>query len=428
MFHLTCHTLKMLGLLGKRRRRTEEYDEELDPIIEYARRRAAIPRHMDELDRLLEARAARDWAAAHAYAARRAPPRGFIDWDAFWANRVYGTTEYKYNDFWIGASQNNGQVLNIENNWGIANQYGYNGWVLHPYLSPGFDRTDVIGTTVELRSLDTTICLRQYWENDFENTDKFLVARIIIAMDTKGIGPEVNNIDFANGRDDSTCPPSDRILDNSRSIYSHYNLDVTQRYTVLYDEVHEVKCGKLKFDFMKTNEDGIGHTAGGIVTDRGAYENLYQFACEYGDDKFGDQRILAAQSEYELTTVGTMAGTGPGINDITLETTNTPLVGTNNFSFGRVFVQPGISGGEVVQDQAAMFFAVNPIRHLWRRDTSEWTQKIHIDFDDTICKLQEYNVDGQKRMYFEDYGIHMAILINSRTDAQVRMFAESRLS
>jgi len=417
-------------MLGKRRRRDDYSDEEEeDPILAYAARVARIPRHHEEIDRLLEAAAAREWAAAHARRAR-APPRGYINWDAYWTNKIYGTTEYKYNDYFIGNSQNNGQVLNIENNWGGANQYGYNAWNLHPYLTPGFDRTDVVGNTVELRSLDMTVCVRQLFEYDLNDTDKFLVMRFIIAMDTKGITPDVDNIDFANGRDDSTCPHSDQILDNSKSIYAHYNLDVTKRYTVLYDEVHEIKCGDhLRYDFYKTNENGIGHTSGGFVTDRNANSNLYQFACEYGGDEFGDQRVLAAQSEYELSTVGTMVGTGPGFNDITLETTNTPLIGTNNFSFGKVFIQPGkTAGGEVVQDQAEMFFAVNPIRHYWKRDTSEWVQKIHIDFDDTVCKLQDYMVGTNRRMYFEDYGIYMAVLTVSRTDAQVRMFAESRLT
>ena len=358
------------------------------------------------------------------------PPKGYLSWDSYWVDRMYGTSEYKYNDYFIGNSQNNAEiVVPLQQDWGVANQYAYKGFTLHPYLPKGFDRNQVVGNKIELRSLDITLALRQVWNYDFETTDKFMMVRIIIAMDTKGITPDVNNIDFANARDDSTCSNSDQLLQNAKSIYSHYNLDNTGRYTVLYDEIHDIKCGRhYSKQYNKTNENAEGKLDGGFRTLRGANENLYQFACEEGAASAGDQRALNALLNIHLNQEGDLAGALPP-DAVYVGTIDDQFLTNSYLKFGKVFVQPGqTAGGTVVQDQGEIAFAINPIRHLWRMDTSEWHQKIHIDFDNTLCMLQEFNVAGQDRMYFEDYGMYLAFQIVSRTDAMVTVMAESRLT
>lgn len=365
-------------------------------------------------------------------ARRRAPPKGFISWDAYETNRAYGASEYKYDNFTLGNAQTVGRYqLNVQNNWDDPNNiYGYNGFGLHPRLDPGYDRSQMIGNTIELRSLDLAMSIMQRWDGDFEITDKFAMARIIICLDNEATSPVKNNIDFANGRGDSTLERSQQLLENGKSLYSHYNLDVTSRYTVLYDEVHNLEAASsYKGDEYRFNENGAGKTEGAVKTNRESHEKLYQVVCENGTDLFSNEGYLAAKAEIALTTEGTMEGTGVGANIIDLLTTDIPLISNTTLNFKEVAIVPGVdASGAVVQDQAKMELSLNPVRHIWKLSTSEWVQKIHIDFTDTICKMQRWEVAGQEKMYWEDYAIYLGIQLLTKSDAQFSLFVDSRLT
>lgn len=373
------------------------------------------------------------YAATGGVAKRRIPPAGFISWDAFEANRAYGATEYKYNDFIIGASQTNARyTIDIASNWDDPGKpYSYTGFNLHPWLKPGFDRDCVIGTTIELRSLDITVSLQQQWPFNYFSTDKFMMVRLIICLDTEATGPQIRNLDFANGRNDSDVLESNQLLANGHSLYAHYNLDATSRYTVLYDEVHTIDTGKhYRYDNYRFNENAAGRTEMALKTVRSANTNLYKFISENGQELFGNQQYVAAKAEIALATEGTMEGTGVGLNAIDLITTDIPLVSNTTINFKRMDIQPGTQGdGSVVQDQAQAEMSLNPVRKEWAMDTSEWSQKIHIDFDKTTVKLVKYVLEnGEQRMYWEDYAIYMCIQVVSRTDAALGLFADSRLT
>lgn len=360
------------------------------------------------------------------------PPKGFSSWEHYWLHNRYGPEEYHYQDVHLGnGSFPSGRIQLQKGGINDTDGYGYTGAILHGKIPKGYDRTDCMGIEICMRSLDVTLAIQQAWSNDYENTDKFVQARIIVALDNQAVVPGSFNQDFANARADSTLPRSDCLMANGLSIYSHYNLDNTKRYTVLYDRLHEIECGAHNaLDYYKTNEDGAGHTAGALKTKREVGDKLYQFNCEYGDSAFGDEKVLAGGIGLTLDNAGTMDGTGPGINVIDTVITNVPFI-ESNVNFGKTFVVPGVDGdGHAYQEQADMFFAVNPIRHLWRRDTSEWTERIHIDFDETYVRLEEiFDIDEDKYYgYFADNCIYLGIQVVSRTDATLGLWADSRLT
>ena len=363
----------------------------------------------------------------------RQPPSGFPDWQRYYMALLKGLTEYKYSDVHIGDNPMTGRQQLQKGGFPSVggSNYGYNGYPLHVRVPQGYDRNESIGHRLDFRSLDLTVTVQQtYGPYPYENTDKFAIIRLILVMDTKAADPGYLNINFANLRDDAPGDPTDKLFADGRSLYSHYNLDNQDRYIILYDKLHELPIGKHKsFNYYRTNESEAGKTEFAMRTIREANSNMWQFACEEGGNT-GDQRNLNALLNIHLNQEGNLTGSLPP-DAVYVGTIDDQLLTNSYLKFGKVFVQPGISGGDVVQEQLEGVISINPIRNLWRYDTSEWVQKIHIDFEDDLYTLLTAYQDedtGKIWNWFNDYGIYLAVQTVSQADATMGLWVESRLT
>lgn len=364
----------------------------------------------------------------------RQPPSGFPDWQRYYMALLRGVTEYKYSDVHIGDNPMTGRQQLQKGGFPSVggSNYGYNGYPLHVRVPQGYDRNESIGNRLDFRSLDLTVTVQQtYGPYPYENTDKFAIIRLLLVMDTKAADPGYLNVNFANLRDDAPGDPTDKLFADGRSLYSHYNLDNQDRYIILYDQLHELPIGKHKSNnYYRTNEDETGKMEFGMKTMREANTNMWQFACKKGDEIYDDPRSVTGEINVNFNTTGTLDGTGPGVNVLDAVTVNTPLF-TSDVNFGQLYVQPGVASGTVLQEQLEGVVSINPIRNYWRYDTSEWVQKIHIDFEDdlyTMLTTYQDEETGKRWNWFNDYGIYLAVQTVSQTDATMGLWVESRLT
>ena len=357
------------------------------------------------------------------------PPKGFSSWEQFFVNRRYGEEEYHYKDVHIGNNTEGGREQLQIGGFGSGEPYGYNGYPLHVRVVQGYDRTECVGREIELRSMDLTMSIQIQDNFNFDVNDHFVLTRIFIVTDTQAAEPGNLNTNFANLRSDTTVTTG-QALPKHAQIYSHYDLENLGRYKVLYDKIHQLPTGKSKyFSFNKFNDNGSGKTQFAMQTMREAGTNLYQFACENGQEIESEARALDAYVDLNLDQVGDLAGALPP-DAVYTGTIGDALFGDSTLQFGRVYVQPGRpdAGGEVTQEQFEGVLSLNPVTQFHRRDTAEFLKKIHIDFEDTFVQLKTHVVDGVAYNYFEDNAIYIGFQTISRTYSWLGLYCESRLT
>ena len=338
-------------------------------------------------------------------------------------DRRYGPLEYKY----------------IDTNWGShygrpyltrggfdGSSYGYNGRDILTRIPKGYDRNQMVGNSIKLRSLDMRISLLFNIANEFYYYKhlQFCKIRIIVIMDKHA--KDDNDIaepkDFANP--DGTVPPEQLLLSFPLDLHSYYVIENLKRWKVLLDREYEINTKRSPAQQILTFGDP-GDPSNLNVISRVTNEGTLLRVVNK------DATTLKGEISLNQSTLGELAGVDVigEAQELTAVTTNTVL-SDNNINFGEVDIKTHQhENGSTDPIELSSQVPRNNINQQWTRayDVDETYIKIHIDLDEIKCRTKDVQDGGFTYGQLMENSLHFAILVVSPS-AEPRIFSKHRIT